>query len=135
MAPPNGLLQMTLALLALAFALAAAPAADASDQGVAPPPLKLRSKAAVAEVLSPRASAAPFREPAPGPDMDQVLQPSDPRVETKRWSCTGESSLCYDPDARRIVYKPARGLMPELPGLRRENISVRRDRITFKYSF
>ena len=127
---------MTPALLALAFALAASPAAaDASEPGAVSPPLKLRSKAAVAEVLSPRSGTAPFREPVQGPDLDVLLQPGDPRVETKRWSCTGETSLCYDPESRRIVYKPARGLMPEIPGLRRENISVRRDRITFKYSF
>ena len=127
---------MTLALLAFAFALAAAPAVDAaSEQGVAQPPLKLRSKAAVAEVLAPRTSAAPFREPVQGPELDLLSASTDPRLEGKRWSCTGESSLCYDPDSRRIIYKPARGLMPEIPGLRRENISVRRDRITFKYSF
>jgi hypothetical protein len=129
---------MTLALLALALAVAAAPAAEASEQPGATPggaPLKLRSKAAVAELLSPRASSAPFREPVPGPDLDQLLQPSDPRLEARRWACTGESSLCYDPDSRRIIYKPARALMPDLPGLRRENISVKRDRVTFKYSF
>jgi hypothetical protein len=126
---------MNPAHLAFALALAAAPVAEGSEPGAPPAPLKLRSKAAVAEVLSPRASSVPFREPVPGPDLDLLLQPADPRVETKRWTCTGESSLCYDPEARRIVYKPARALMPDLPGLRRENISVRRDRITFKYSF
>jgi hypothetical protein len=126
---------MTLALLALAFALAAAPGVEASEQGVAAPPLKLRSKAAVAEVLAPRSSSAPFREPVQGPELELMPPANDPRVEHKAWTCTGESSLCYDPDSRRIIYKPARGLMPDIPGLRRENISVRRDRITFKYSF
>lgn len=126
---------MTLALLALAFAIAAAPSADASDQGVAPPPLKLRSKAAVAEVLAPRTSSAPFREPLQGPELELLAPVHDPRRDNKAWSCTGETALCYDPDSRRIIYKPARGLMPDIPGLRRENISVRRNRITFKYSF
>ena len=126
---------MTLALLALAFALAAAPGVDASEQGIAAPPLKLRSKAAVAEVLAARTASAPFREPVQGPELELLPPPSDQRLDNKAWSCTGESSLCYDPDSRRIIYKPARGLMPEIPGLRRENISVRRDRITFKYSF
>jgi hypothetical protein len=126
---------MTLALLALAFALAATPPAEASDSGAASPPLKLRSKAAVAEVLAQRTASAPFREPVHGPELELLPQQSDPRLASKAWSCTGETSLCYDPDSRRIIYKPARGLMPEIPGLRRENISVRRDRITFKYSF
>ena len=125
---------MTLAHLAFALALAAAPVAEASDS-MAGPPLKLRSKAAVAEVLSPRSSSAPFREPVRGPELDLLAPSEDPRAESKHWSCDGERSLCYDPNARRIIYKPARGLMPEIPGLRRENISVKRDRITFKYSF
>jgi hypothetical protein len=126
---------MTLALLALAFALAAAPGAEASEQGAAPQPLKLRSKAAVAEVLAPRSSSAPFREPLQGPELELMPPASDPRLGHRAWACTGETALCYDPDSRRIIYKPARGLMPDIPGLRRENISVRRDRITFKYSF
>ena len=126
---------MNLALLALGFALAAAPAAEASEPVAPPPPLKLRSKAAVAEVLSPRTALAPFREPLQEPELELLPAAADPRLEGKRWSCTGESALCYDPESRRIIYKPARGLMPEIPGLRRENISVRRDRIIFKYSF
>ena len=126
---------MTLAYLALALALAVAPSAEANEPAQASPPLKLRSKAAMAEVLSSRPSPAPFRAALPEPELDLAPQSSDPRMEGKRWSCTGESSLCYDPDARRIIYKPARALMPEIPGLKRENISVKRDRITFKYSF
>jgi len=31
--------------------------------------------------------------------------------------------------------REVREYMPELPGLRREHIAVRRDRVTFKYSF
>jgi hypothetical protein len=110
-------------------------ASEPASGGTPPAPLTLRSKAAVAEVLSPRSSAAPFREPVQGPELDLLPAPPDPRLDGKRWSCTGETSLCYDPESRRIIYKPARGLMPDIPGLRRENISVRRDRITFKYSF
>lgn len=129
---------MNLALLALALALAAAPAAGQASEPPAaaqPQPLTLRSKAAVAEVLSPRTSSAPFREPLSGPELDFFPPAADPRAESKAWSCDGERSLCYDPTARRIVYKPARALMPEIPGLRRENISLKRDRITFRYSF
>ena len=126
---------MNLATLALAFTLAAAPAAEASDPMAPPQPLKLRSKAAVAEVLAPRSAPAPFREPVRGPELDLLAPADDPRAESKHWSCDGERSLCYDPNSRRIIYKPARALMPEIPGLRRENISLRRDRITFKYSF
>ena len=59
----------------------------------------------------------------------------DPRLETSRSSCAGERSLCYDAQSGRIVYKPARAFMPDLPGLQRENISVKRDRIVLRYTF
>ena len=129
---------MNLVVLALAFALIAAQASEASEP-VAPAPLKLRSKAAISEVLSavPATPTAPFRaarEEEPGVELLPPPQ-ADPRLEASRSSCSGERSLCYDPRTGRIVYKPARALMPEIPGLRRENISVKRDRITLRYSF
>jgi len=124
---------MNLAALFLAFAVAAAPAGETSE-AASGPPLKLRSKAAVSAVMpAPRASA-PFMASTGEPELE--LAPSgDPRLESSRSSCSGERSLCYDPTSGRIVYKPARALMPEIPGLRRENISVKRDRVTFRYSF
>ena len=125
-------------VLALAFALLVAPASEASEP-LAQPPLKLRSKAAISEVLSanPAATPAPYRaarEEEPGLELLPPPQ-ADPRLESSRSSCSGERSLCYDPRTGRIVYKPARALMPEIPGLRRENISLKRDRITLRYSF
>lgn len=121
---------MNLASLALALSLAAAPSAEASE---ASPVLKLRPKAAFAAALTPRA-AAPFTTPSGEPDLD-LLPRADPRLAESRSSCSGANALCYDPHSGRIVYKPARALMPDLPGLQRENISVKRDRITFRYSF
>jgi hypothetical protein len=123
---------MNVAALAVTLAIAAAPV-DASEAS-ASAPLTLRSKAAVSAVLAAPRAAAPFRV-SPGPELDLLPESSDPRLGHKHWSCDGESSLCYDPGSRRVIYKPARALMPEIPGLRRENISVKRDRIIFKYSF
>ncbi|QJR13456.1 hypothetical protein [Usitatibacter palustris] len=60
----------------------------------------------------------------------------DPRMKESRSSCSkAGKSLCYDPASGKIVYKKTREFMPAIPGMRAENISVRRDRITFKYSF
>ena len=123
-------------LLALALALAAAPAQAEVSEPLAPAPLKLRSKAAITETLSARAITAPFRAATISePEVDLLPPSADPRMESSRSSCSGERSLCYDPRSGRIVYKPARALMPHVPGLQRENISVKRDRITFRYSF
>jgi hypothetical protein len=120
------------ALFAFAAALAAAPSAEASDQPARA--LQLKPKSALTAALAPSHSSAPFVTPAPEPELD-LLPRRDERLEQSRSSCAGQNSLCYDPHSGRIVYKPARGFMPEIPGLTRENISVKRDRIVLRYSF
>ena len=122
-------------LLAFAVAVAAAPAAvaDVSPQKV--DPLQLRPKAGVV-ALAPSHNNAPFvtalnQQPEP-PNLSPGY---DHRLEQSRSSCSSERALCYDQESGRIVYKPARNLMPDVPGLTRENISVKRDRIIFRYSF
>lgn len=51
-------------------------------------------------------------------------------------SCSASaSSLCYDYRTGRAVYRPARNLMPEIAGMRRESLSLKRDKVTFHYSF
>ena len=113
-------------------AVSAAPglarAADTKPQ----PPLDLKPKAALAAIAVH--TIAPFVSPANDTELD-LLPRRDQRLEQSRSSCSSDRSLCYDPGSGRIVYKPARMLMPELPGMQRENISVKRDRIVFRYSF
>ena len=122
------------ALLAFAVVAATAPVVEATE-GSARSPLQLRPKAALTAAAAPTHTSAPFVAPLiPEPDLD-LLPPRDARLEASRSSCSGRNSLCYDPHSGRIVYKPARALMPQIPGLQRENISVKRDRVTFKYSF
>src|SRR5436190_20224651 len=119
----------------IAFAVATvAPVAEAAEASTRSP-LQLRPKAALTAAVAPTHSSAPFVLPlVPEPELD-LLPPPDPRLEASRSSCSGQSSLCYDPQMGRIVYKPARALMPEIPGLQRENISLKRDRILLRYSF
>ena len=120
--------------LAVAVALAASQA-TANDVQAPKAPLQLRPKAAIA-TLSPLPShdnapfVAPLGEPAP-----DLMPAHDHRLEQSRSSCKGNSTLCYDQESGRIVYKPARNFMPDIPGLTPENISVKRDRIVFRYSF
>ena len=118
-------------LLVLAMAVAAAtPRGEAAE--AMPPVLQLKPKAAIVSPVGAR--FAPFATPSAEPELDLVPR-RDPREEASRSSCSGERSLCYDPTSGRIVYKPARNFMPDIPGLQRENISVKRDRIVFRYSF
>ncbi len=121
------------ALASGAASSAAAAVLGIAQEAVAPSSLLLRPKAAIPTPAKAH-QFAPFVTPQQEPDLD-LLPRNDPRHESSRSSCSGERSLCYDPGSGRIVYKPARVLMPDLPGLQRENISIRRDRVTFRYSF
>jgi hypothetical protein len=118
--------------LAFALAIATAPQATGAADPKQQPMLELKPKAAISSVTAH--NYAPFIAPAGEPELD-LLPRRDERLEQSRSSCASDRSLCYDPGSGRIVYKPARMLMPEIPGLQRENISVKRDRIVLRYSF
>lgn len=125
---------MYAAAIALILAIASASAPAGAADAVAPKAsLELRLKAAIAP-MTPTHRFAPFVMPLSEPDPE-LLPRRDERLEQSRSSCSSGRSLCYDPNSGRIVYKPARGLMPDIPGLQRENISVKRDRIVLRYSF
>ncbi len=116
--------------IAIALALSANPSVEAAEGKSQP--LQLRPKAVLAATLLH--TDAPFVTPSSEPELELIPR-HDPRLESSRSSCAGERSLCYDASSGRIVYKPARQLMPEIPGLQRENISLKRDRIVLRYSF
>ena len=116
-----------LAMSATAPAAAGAPAAEAA-------PLQLRPKAAIGAMTTPRGAAAPFAVPTDTVELD-FPKPVDPRLASSPSSCASQRSLCYDAGSGRIVYKPARKLMPTIQGLTPESISVKRDRIVLRYSF
>lgn len=119
------------ALFALAAALSASPAEAVEQPARA---LQLRPKAALTAAVAPSHSSAPFVIPSSEPELD-LLPRRDERLEQSRSSCSNQNTLCYDPHSGRIVYKPARNFMPDIPGLTRENISVKRDRVFLRYSF
>jgi hypothetical protein len=118
---------MKLATTAVSLALAAAPLASHA--------LELAPKAALAAASSVAAphTAAPFTAPSPQADIDFTPAPEVRHMSNS--SCGLEREICYDMNSGHIVFKPARALMPEIPGLTRENISVKRDRIIFRYTF
>ena len=122
---------MKLLILALALGVASSPSGEAADKPAQA--LVLKPKSAMVGPQSYR--HAPFLSPSMSDTELELLPRRDERQEAMRSSCSGERSLCYDPASGRIVYKPAREFMPEIPGLQRENISVKRDRIVLRYSF
>ena len=124
-------LLVILALLLLALPRFAA-GQDASPESKA---LQLRPKSVTFE--SPLAlQRAPFQSQPSQPVLDLVPPREDDRMKDSRSSCDrAGQSLCYDSASGKIVYKKTREYMPEFPGLRAEHVSLKRDRITFKYSF
>jgi hypothetical protein len=66
--------------------------------------------------------------------------PLFPPVSTKHGHIPGScevsaGALCYDYRNGSSVYKPSRQLMPEISGMQRESLTLKRDKVTFKYSF
>jgi len=97
--------------------------------------LQLRPKS-VSLQAPPVLQRAPFQGQPAEPDLGLVPPREDERLKASRSSCErAGQSLCYDASSGKIVYKKTREYMPDLPGMRAEHISLRRDRITFKYSF
>jgi hypothetical protein len=121
---------MNSTLIPLVLALAAAPAIAFAGEGEKA--LRLTPKEAIATATAGRHAPFVLSEEDPT-DLDFVPHPESRRGSPS--SCDGERTLCYDPTNGHIVYKPVRQFMPDIPGLQRENISVKRDRIVFRYSF
>ena len=121
---------MRLRSIALVAGLAAMPnIAGAADMK---PMLELKPKAALMAAVP--SNSAPFVAPASGPELHFAPQRDNPPVQS-RSSCNADRDLCYDANSGHIVFKPARQFMPDLPGMRPENISVKKDRIILRYSF
>jgi len=117
-------------ILVVALALVSSPKALAEEAK----PLQLKVPKSVLTTSLVAHSNAPFNTPLGEADLGLVPK-HDARHQQSRSACTNASTLCYDASENRIVFKPARNLMPDLPGMTRENISVKRDRIVFRYSF
>lgn len=78
---------------------------------------------------------APFvadtAEDLPGLSFNPALE----RANIPGSCANAGESLCYDYKNRRAVYRPARKLMPEIAGMKRESLTLKRDKITMNYSF
>ncbi len=78
---------------------------------------------------------APFTRAVRDPLPELMLREEQER-RGPRGACEhAATDVCYDIADGRVVYRPARKFMPRLDGFNAESISLRRDRILFKYSF
>lgn len=97
--------------------------------------LSMKSMAVASAAATPaRQTQAPFagrRDP-----WAELMVREEQELRGPRGGCEVSSSdLCYDLADARVVYRPARRYMPALGSLTPENVSLRPNRIVFKYSF
>jgi hypothetical protein len=120
-------------LLVIALAVSSVMAPNEVPATETNKPLQLKPKSLMT-TSAPTHSYAPFLTPGGEPELGLAPRRAETQ-EASRSSCDSDRTLCYDTASGRVVYKPARQLMPDIPGLRSENISVKRNRIVFRYSF
>ena len=95
---------------------------------------KARTLASTPEGFPAKNAEAPFRQ-ARDPMPELLLREEQERKGPRGQCDAAATTLCYDMNDGRIVYRPARQYMPRFEGLRAEAISLRSDRIILKYSF
>ena len=96
--------------------------------------LSLRTKALAANSVAPK-SDAPFtagRDPLPQLLLAEEQESRGPKGVGCEFSAR---DVCYDLTSGRVVYRGARAYMPKVEGLTPESVSLRHNRIVFKYSF
>ena len=117
--------------IAVTATLSLALAAQAND-GI---DLTLHSKALASAGSVVKHADAPFatgRDPLPALIR---LEERENRLGPRGGCDYTSKDLCYDLADARIVYRPARNYMPSVPGLAADSVSLRHNRIVFKYTF
>jgi hypothetical protein len=108
---------------AMTSAAAVSSAAISSAPALAPP------AAAPHNVLAPFTAAR-----SPMPDLAPTRE--EPKARGPRGACESPTiDVCYDLSEGRIVFRPVRRYMPKLGELEPDSVSLRPNRITFKYTF
>jgi hypothetical protein len=62
-------------------------------------------------------------------------KPDDMLFKTSPGACKADSLVCYDYRKGQSVVPMTKSLMPEVPGLTREGVTLKRDKLSFHYSF
>jgi hypothetical protein len=83
------------------------------------------------QVEAPFTSAHLGRDPLP----ELVMREEAERRGPKGACDNSTNDLCYDLADRRVVYRPVRQYMPRVEGLSPDSVSLRRDKLVFKYTF
>ena len=96
--------------------------------------MKSKGMAAASSAAPSKNAEAPFRvarDPLP-----ELLMNAEQERRGPSGACqNAATALCYDVADGKIVYRGARQYMPKIDGLQAESMSLRRGRLTLKYSF
>jgi hypothetical protein len=103
----------------------------AASEGVE---LSMKSKSMAAAGEPAKNAQAPFRH-ARDPMPELVLREAEERRGPAGACESASGSVCYDMASGKIVYRGARKYMPQVDGLKPESVSLRRGRLTLRYSF
>ncbi len=131
MRPKERKMRRTIMLTALAVLAFAASAHDGVE-------LSMKTKALAASgggaFFVAKQGSAPFayaRDPIP-----QLMDLEEHEKPVAHSVCDATlKNVCYDLTEQRVVYRGGREYMPSMQGLRAESVSLRHNRIIFKYSF
>ena len=74
-------------------------------------------------------------EALPTTDSSRVATMAVPLSISQFYSSLSASAVCYDYTGRRAVFLLGKQPLPDIPGMRAEHLSVRRDKIVVSYSF
>ena len=70
---------------------------------------------------------------------DSLATITRPAIDTpsKRapYVCMANSTICYDYRKRHSVLPMTKSIMPDVPGLTKEGLAIKRDRVAFNYTF
>jgi hypothetical protein len=120
----------------LAASMASGPpawAAELPPATFAPPTLKITAEA----LQSQREPSKAFEAALRGDDRIAIMLRTPTQAEEMlpdRCRDPG-ASLCYDARTRKVIYKPMRKLLPEIPGMTPHNLALSRNKITASYTF
>lgn len=127
-------LSLVVAVINLLPALAVAEGQDKGFAAVKITPQMIRE----ATVATPPVERQRSRPPAAVDDdhlRDMFRRETRNMDEIPNGCARDGGSICYDYRSNTTVYRPMRKLLPEIPGLTPQNLSIRRGRIVAQYTF
>ncbi|MEO8384871.1 MAG: hypothetical protein ABI583_06505, partial [Betaproteobacteria bacterium] len=122
--------------IATTLGLPAVAVSESLPQGVLPlaiTPAMIQEASKVTQLPTSRGSSSVVHIGAHADDLAYV--PPRNSEQIPNGCAQNPGALCYDYRNGGAVYKPMRSLLPDLPGMTPQNLSIRRNKVVAQYSF